>query len=86
MELTKLASLLEERLVQHDNNRKEVQASLSTIYNRASEEAKFLEDKVGGEIRKEFDSTEEKVLGIIGALNNAKGGEELDPLVKQARE
>ena len=89
MDLTKLVSLLEERLVQHDENRKEVQAKLDAIYNKAPEEAASLEDKIGCEIRKEFDSIEEGTLSAIGELNskldNSKEGRNLDTVITEAR-
>ena len=80
---------LEERLVEHDENRKVVQAKMNAICNKASEEATFLEEKIGCEIRKEFDSTEEGTLSTIGELNNKlenpKEGDELDTLIEKAR-
>ena len=81
MDLKELLHLLEERLVQHDENRKEVQKEMHEVCVRASGEADALEEKLNGEIRRDFDETEERVLGLIDVLSTSStSGEDKDHL------
>ena len=70
MDLKKLLSLLEERLVQHDDNRKEIQSQIDDICARTQKDADSLEEKLGGEIRTSFDSIERGICRVIEKLNN----------------
>ena len=68
-ELKKLLGMLEERLVQHDNNREEVQRQLKEIRAKAKEEADSYEARESKEIRKIYDETEGRILSLVGMLN-----------------
>lgn len=89
MELTKLISLLEERLVQHDDNRKEIQSKVDDICAQAQREADSLEEKLGGKIRVSSDSAEGSTLNAIGELNskleNPDKGMSKDTIIRNAR-
>ena len=82
-DLTRLLSLLEDKLVQHDENRKEVQAKLRESCSRIKENATSLEEKVGEEIGDAFRTMEELVLGCVEKINE---GGDLDSLIKDAQE
>ena len=47
--MKKSLQLLEERLVEHDDNRKEVQDKLKEICSKIREDADSLEEKISGE-------------------------------------
>ena len=68
-ELKKLLGIFEERLVQHDNNREEVQRQLKEIRAKAKEEADSYEARESKEIRKIYDETEGRILSLVGMLN-----------------
>ena len=72
-EARRLLQLLEERLVQHDDNRKEVQERLQSICSKVTEEANSFEEKTSGVICKAFDEAEERILGLIEELNIIAG-------------
>ena len=83
--LNELLCLLEERLVQHDNNRKEVQRKLQEVCSKTLEEADSFEDKTIDKISSAFDKAEERILEIIDKLNQGDESE-LGPLTKKAQE
>lgn len=83
MELNKLLYLLEERLVEHNNNRKEVQGQLQKIYSKMTEEADLLEEKINVELYKTLDPKEERILSLVEQLNGE--GNDIKSLVKQAQ-
>ena len=79
--LKELLYLLEERLVEHDNSRKEVQRELQETCAEIEKDADLLEEKFSGEIHENFSKREERILGLIAELN---GGGNLDKLLKEA--
>ena len=85
-ELRELLRLLEERLVQHDNIRKEVQSDLQDVYTKTIKEADSLEEELICEVHKDFDPKEEHVLSIINKLNDNSTEEEdgLNNVIDQA--
>lgn len=82
MELGRLLRLLEERLVQHDDNRREVQNELHEACTKGVEEADSLEETIINKAREAFDETEERILGLIVKLNE---GDNLDTFIGQAQ-
>ena len=82
--LKELLRMLEERLVEHDNNRKEVQAKLQKAAFKVKESAGSMEESVNKEIHEDFDKKEEQILGLIEKLN--EGGRNSDALIEQAQE
>ena len=70
--LKELLGLLEKRLEEHDNSRKEVQGELEEIRSRMNEDADSLEERISGEINKDSDEKEEQILGLIEKLNEGK--------------
>ena len=70
--LKELLVLLEERLVEHDENRKEVQNKLLEICSKIMKDADSLEEKISGEISEDFNAKEEEILGIIEKLNKGE--------------
>ena len=82
-ELKKLLDLLEERLVEHDENRKEVQRKLQGKCSKIREDAGSLEEKMSEKIQKDFNAKEEEILGLIEKLNGGKY--KFSAMVKQAR-
>ena len=80
--------MLEERLVQHDESRGEVQRELDEIHARAMSEADSLEERISGEIQKDFDSKEERILGLIEKLNErgGEGGDDPRALIKEVND
>ena len=90
MNLKELLRLLEERLVQHDDNRKEVQKELEGIRTRIVSEADALEDGINNKIHAEFCPVEERILGLIENLNaklsNRREGGDLDFLMDWAQQ
>ena len=54
--LKELLVLLEERLVEHDENRKEVQNKLLEICSKITKDADSLEEKMCGEISEDFNA------------------------------
>ena len=89
MELKRLLGFLEERLVQHDNSRKEVQVQIDNLCARTEKDADTLEGKISSEIREPFNTTEEATFNVIEELNNKLGnpkeGKDMDALVEEAR-
>ena len=91
MKVMKSLCLLEERLVQHDDNRKEVQGKLQEIYTKSLEETELAEERITVEIRKNFDTKEERILSLIKMLSSKPkspdpGDQDLDNLIKQAEQ
>ena len=86
--LRELLRLLEERLVQHDNIRKEVQSDLQDVYTKTIKEADSLEEELICEVHKDFDPKEEHILSIINRLNNinTEEGDDLNNVTRQAEE
>ena len=82
--LKELLVLLEERLVEHDENRKEVQAKLKETCSRITKDADSLEERISGEINEDFNSKEEGILGVIEKLNEGEG--DMKVLIKKAKE
>ena len=82
--LKKLLGFLEERLEQHDENRKEVQNEFLEKCSKIREGADSLEEKISGIISENFNAKEEKILGLIEKFNEGKG--DMDGLVKKAKE
>lgn len=85
MKPKELLSLLEDRLVRHDNNRKEIQSTLEGICSDEKSLADSLEEKLTKEIQYKFEKIEEHILSIINKLNNATESNELDTLLRQAQ-
>ena len=79
-----LLGLLEERLEQHDNNRKDVQEELHEILAEIVKDADTLEDNIGGEISENFEKKEEGIYSLIEKLNREDG--DIDALIEQAKE
>ena len=84
MEPKELLSLLEERLVQHDRNREEVQRELHEVCTKALGGADSLEETLNADIHSAFDKEEEEVLGVIAKLNAGEG--EVEQLMGKAQE
>ena len=88
--LKKLLGILEERLVQHDNNREEVQKQLKEICAMAKEEADSSEARESKEIREAYEETEERILSLVGMLNAKLEGpvnnKDLDALIEWAEQ
>ena len=82
-DLKKSNDLLEERLVEHDECRKEVQRELEGIRSKAEKEADSLEEKINGELLRDYGPKEEEILGLIEKLNREEG--DLGALMKQAQ-
>ena len=89
--LKELLCLLEERLVQHDENRKEVQRELQEICTKIKRGVDPLEEKVSEDICKAFNKTEERISNLIVKLNEriehpetSKG--DISALIRQARQ
>ena len=83
-ELKELLVLLEERLVEHDESRKEVQEKLKGTCSSITKDVDALEEKISGEISKDFEEKEEEILGLIEKLNEEGG--DIDALIKKAKE
>lgn len=80
-----LLCLLEERLVGHDNNRKEVQDQLQEMCAKTMEELDLLEEKINEEMHITFEKTEERILSLIEKLNNKEENDDkLNSFIKQA--
>ena len=93
--LKELLRLLEERLVQHDNNRAEVQSQVQEVCSGIVDEANALGEAISGKIAKDFEALEKRVFGLIDKLNSkldspeeeGEGkGETLNSLIKKAQE
>ena len=82
--MKELLVLLEERLVEHDESRKEVQSILEEICSKITKDADLLEEKISGEISEDYNSKEEEIFGLIENLNEGEG--DIDALVKKANE
>ena len=81
--LKELLVLLEERLVEHDENRKEVQNKLLEACSKIREDADSLEERISKEISEDFNAKEERILGLIEKLN--EGGGDMNVFVKKAK-
>ena len=82
--LKELLVLLEERLVEHDESRKDAQAKLKEICSKITKDADLLEENISGKISEDFNKKEERIFGLIEKLN--EGEEDMDGLVKKAKE
>lgn len=84
-----LLCLLEGRLVQHDNSRKEVQEKLQETCSKTLREADSVEERIREEIRRDFEKKEEYVLSLVEKFNKAaeeaNKGADLSDLVKEAQ-
>ena len=79
---------LEERLVEHDNRREEVQGKIKERGARALGDVDSLEGGISGEISRTFGKTEEEVSALINKLANREwaGDEEMKLLMEQTHE
>ena len=79
---------LEERLVEHDSCREEVQGKIKERGARALGDVDSLEERISGEISSTFGKTEEDVSTLIDKLANRKweGDKKLNSLMDQAHE
>ena len=88
--LKKLLGMLEERLVQHDNNREEIQKQLKEICTKIKEEADSSEARDSKELREAYEETEECILSLVGTLNakleEAMNSKDLDVLIEWAEQ
>ena len=82
--LKELLCMLEERLVEHDENRKEVQDKLKEIQAKIKRDASSLDNMISGGINRDFKKKEERVLGLIEKLNKGEG--DMNALMKEAEE
>ena len=72
--LKKLLGMLEERLVQHDNNREEVQKQLKEICAKSKEKAESYEARESKKIREAYEEIEGRILSLVGMLiPNSRG-------------
>ena len=92
-EAGRMLRLLEERLVKHDENRREVQEKLQRICSKAFEEANSFEEGVSERISKAFVEAEERILGLIEELNSKEeegggggGGAVLSSIMERVQE
>ena len=89
-DLKELFRLLEERLVQHDNDRIEVQRKLQEVCANVKKCSDKLEEKLSWEIRTSFDKIEKDISSLIERLTEGGGGgggeSKLESLIKQARD
>lgn len=83
MELKELLCTLEERLVQHDSNRKEVQEQLQEVCAKIIKEADLLEERIIGELNNHLSETEERILNLIEQLNNSDNENINESLINQ---
>ena len=87
-DLNALLSSIEERLRQHDNNRKEVQRQVQEIRNRMAGEADLMEGSFSENIRESFPITEKRVGSLIDLLNDRIANQEMrgmDFLMRQVQ-
>ena len=82
--LKELLGLLEERLVQHDESRKEVQSQLQKVSAQELGDADSLEEKINEEVRKDFDPRAARISSIIDKIANENTN--FDSLIKEAQE
>ena len=82
--LKELLVLLEERLVEHDESRKEVQNELLEICSKITKDADSLEEKISEKTSEDFNAKEEEIFGLIEKLNEGEG--DMDALTEQAQE
>lgn len=83
MRLKDLLCLLEERLTQHDNNRKEVQDQLRDVHSKGLEEVNLLDEKINEKIHNTFNATEERIFSLIDKINNDNRNESHNSLIEQ---
>ena len=81
--LKELLGLLEERLVEHDESRKEVQRELQEKCSSITKDADSLEDKFSEKTYEDFNAKEEEILGLIEKLN--KGDGDMGALIKKTK-
>ena len=81
--LKELLVLLEERLVEHDESRKEVQAKLKETRSKIMKDTDSLEERISKEISEDFNPKEEEIFSLIKKLNEGEG--DMDALVKKAQ-
>ena len=84
-DMEEMVCFLEERLDKHDNNRREVQSELEGICSEIAGDADLLEEKVGGEIRADYDKKEEEILSLIEKLDESEEGA-LGDFIKKAKD
>ena len=84
--LKELLVLLEERLVEHDESRKEVQTNLKETCSKIMKNADSLRERISEVIGEDFNAREERILGLIEKLNKEEEEEDMDALVKKAKE
>ena len=81
--LKEFLRLLEERLVEHDISREEIQRKLGEVCAMINDGADLLEEKINGEISKDLEEKEEKIIALVDKFI---GGEsKVSVLVKQAK-
>ena len=83
-----LKESLEERLVEHDNCREEVQGKIKERGVKALGDVDSLEGRISGDISRTFGKTEEEVSALIDKLANREcaGDKEMKSLMEQAHE
>lgn len=72
MDLRRLLSLLEERLTQHDENRKEVQREVEKVCSKNLGKTDSLEDRLAEEIHSAFSTAEESVSELTCIFDNTQ--------------
>ena len=80
-DLKELLWLLEERLVQHDENRKKTQDELKKECSKIRKDADSLEEKIGGEVGEDLKEKEEQILSLIEKLSEGK--DDTNTLIKE---
>ena len=80
--LKELLHLLEERLDEHDNSRKEVQNKLHEVCAEIVKDAGTLEEKIAEKIGKDYEEREEMIFDLIGKFTDGRG--KVGILTKQA--
>ena len=81
-----LLGLLEERLVEHDESRKEVQNKLKGTCSKIKEDADSLKEKINEEISEDFNAKEEETFGLIEKLNEGEGRDVMNALIEEGKE
>ena len=83
-----LKESLEERLVEHDNCREEVQGKIKERGARALRDVDSLEERISRDISRTFGKTEEEASTLIDKLANREcaGDKEMKSLTEQAHE
>ena len=81
--LKALLCSLEERLVEHDENREVVQSVLKETCSKINKDSNSFEEKVSEEISVDFKRREEQILGLIEKLNEEEG--DLNAVMEKAK-